>query len=102
VEVIPIAHAPITEHTDVLSISMNSNQEAVKKEDSMLSPYFLETKIARFNPQNQASSVILQLGFCCKNPITKLVAVNHTTELFDCHKDRCPRKLIKVSIGEWS
>ena len=93
---------PISEHkSDVISATMNSNFEGVKKEDALYSPYYIET-ISKFKAQNHPSSCVLQMGFCCQNPNTKLVAVNHTTELFDCFKDKCPRKLIKVTIGNWS
>jgi hypothetical protein len=73
----------------------------VQKDD--FSPFFLQTQIMRCSLQSHSSHEVLQMGFCCQSPNTKLLAINHTTELFDCFgKDKCPRKLIKVKIGEWS
>jgi hypothetical protein len=83
-------------------VNIETIPEAIKKEDSMISPIYCETHLAQFKPQNQQSSIVLKMGFCCERPITKLLATNHTTQLFDCCKDQCPRKIIKVSIGSWS
>jgi len=92
---------PIIKHDEPILVN-NVLTESVRKEDSMISSFYIETHIARFKPQNQTSSCILQMGFCCQKPNAKLLAVNHTTQLFDCCKERCSRKLIKVSIGNWS
>jgi hypothetical protein len=76
--------------------------EAVKKEDSFIVPHYIETRLSKPSCQDHSSHVVLQKGFCCEKPNTKLVATNHTTQLFDCCKDKCSRKLIKVKIGEWN
>lgn len=73
--------------------------ESVKKEDSSE----IETQLlSKVTHQDHSSHVILKFGFCCEKPNTKLLATNHTTQLFDCCKDQCPRKLIKTRIGEWN
>jgi hypothetical protein len=85
--------------SDHMNVSKNIDLEPVKKED--YSRFYIETQLAKFTQQTH-SSVVLQMGFCCERPITKLLVTNHTTQLFDCCKDQCPRKLIKTRIGEWS
>lgn len=87
---------------NIASVNFETIPEATKKEDLMYSPYYIETQLAKFTQHTNSNHVILKMGFCCEKPNTKLLATNHTTPLFDCCKDQCPRKLIKTRIGEWN
>lgn len=46
----------------------------------------------------KSSSVVLKMGFCKSCKIEhKLLAVNHTSKLFDCPKHDCKNFLVKVN-----
>lgn len=76
--------------------------EEMKKEDSLIVPHYVEVRLSKPSCQDHSSHVVLKMGFCCQRPIAKLISTNHAAQLFDCCKEKCPKKLIKTKIGEWN
>ena len=79
--------APVKAVNDVI-------QEPLKE---FYSPYYIQTQLAKSTQQTHVSSVVLQLGFCCKKPHPKLLVTNHVAKLLFCQKDHCSH-IIKVPI----
>jgi hypothetical protein len=100
--------APILEAEAVKPAKPETNFQIQPKPSSPVqedgySTYHIQVQLTKYTHRENANHEVLQMGFCCQRcNNSKLVAVNHTTELFNCFSDKCQQKLIKVKIGEWS
>lgn len=84
--------APILEAETVKPAKPETNFQIQPKPSPAkddFSSYYLQTQLAKFTHQNSSSSVLIKPNFCCEKNNSKVVATNHTSQLYSCHRDKC-------------